>query len=350
MTAAWPEIVTQPADEENDEMPTFPPYIERGGQQVFRQPLLLQDVFMRAFVLDADREALQALCDRYLNAVTPPKDVRFIPLVDKAMLVFAEIAQATSLDRRDGHFGWLPEIDVAFWVPVAMLERRDGDYEVADIAWFLPYVFVDNAWAMATGREIYGFQKELARFQIPDGTSPSETFAVKSLVLDPYHPDTQAREETLFEVRREGGSEPGEERIFDDLADAAAEWLGAVFGASDVVSLLWREGVATRTLSVNLLSHLRHGQVPMVFLKQFRDCSDPQRACYRRLIRANADLDEASFAGAGPMWGDYTLSLNDYASHPIARELGLKVGPNHIDTAFWARYGFTMHAGRELGG
>ncbi len=329
-------------------MADYPPYIERGGQQVFRQPLKLTDVYMRNFVLDAERGALQNLCDKFLNSTASRDDVRYVPLASKVVLAFAEIGHATSLDQRDRQFGWLPEIDVAFWVPVAMLQRDGNDYRISDIAWFLPYVFVDNPWAMATGREIYGFSKELGRFEIPSGSDPARPFRVNTMVLDPHTPDTRAREETILEVQGEGAAEADGHRSWDDVVDVFQELVGTVFGAADLFSLFWHEGVNVQELTVNLYERLRRSEVPLVFLKQFRDVSNPQRACYRKLIRACADLDDGSITGAGPMWGDYTLMLNDYASHPIARDLGLNVGANRIDEAFWARYAFTMKTGEEL--
>ena len=46
------------------------------------------------------------------------------------------------------------ETDVAFWVPVVGGQRVGGVFIAETVAWFLPCVFVNNAWASATGREI----------------------------------------------------------------------------------------------------------------------------------------------------------------------------------------------------
>lgn len=323
-------------------------YIERGAQQVFRQPLALQNVDMRCFVLDADIAALQRLCDRFLGHVATEQELRVEPLSSKIVLAFADIEKATSLDPRDSQFGWLPEIDVAFWIPVALLTKRNDDWHVSDIAWFLPYVFVDNAWAMATGREIYGFPKELGMFSIPKENIPNDPFQVSARVLDDYSPDTKARDALLFEVRRNGQATPNQEPSWDDIDDLAGEIIRSVFGVGDVLSLLLREGIQIRDFGVNLYDHLRKTEVPMVFLKQFRDASDPKKACYQKLIYASADLDPHSVHNAGPLWGDYTLQLNDFASHPLAKDLGLRVGPNAIEEAFHLNFSFTMGLGKEL--
>lgn len=323
-------------------------YIERGAQQVFRQPLTLQNADMRCFVLDADMAALEKLCDRYLNAVETKEPLKFVPLTAKVLLAFADIKKATSLDARDAQFGWLPEIDVAFWIPVAILSKHEGDWQLSDIAWFLPYVFVDNAWAVATGREIYGFPKEMGTFAIPKESIPNDPFQVSALVLDHFDPATEARNALLFEVTRNGPPAPDQVPTWEDVDDLAGEIIRSVFGLGDVLSLMWREGVEIRDFGVNIYDHLRKTQVPMVFLKQFRDAADPTVACYQKLIYATADLDPHSVHNAGPLWGDYTLRINDFSSHPIARDVGLNDGLNNIEEAFHLCFSFVMNAGREL--
>jgi hypothetical protein len=262
-------------------------------------------------------------------------------------LAFAAIDRATSADARDSQLGWISEIDVAFWVPLAVLEVERGRWQLCDVAWHLPYVFVDNPWAMATGREIYGFHKQLGQFAIPSRNGDG-AYSVSALVLPEHAPESRAETRTVLEVRRQLGSGAAEPTVWSELGEAARELRQAVFGAAELLDVVDHLSVDGLSLAVNLLDYAREGKVPMVFLKQLRDAADPTRACYQRIVEACANMHEGSFRGAGPLLGDYRLSLADWASHPIARELGLRVGDNPIAAALWTKFSFTMEPGEEL--
>jgi uncharacterized protein with NAD-binding domain and iron-sulfur cluster len=324
-----------------------PRYIERGGEQVFRQPLVLYGASLNAFMLDADMTALEKLCDERLNGPAAGR-LRYIPLTSKVALVFANIAKASSTDPHDAVKGWIPEIDVAFWIPLLVTEPDGrGGWEVRDVRWWLPYVFVDNAWAMATGREIYGFAKQLGEFNIPSDAEHG-AYTVSTTVLDPFHPDTRARMRQIVSVRKNDSGSTGIAKIFDELGDAGGELIRTVFDGKESLEVLVRRGVDPIKLPLNLLDYLKDGKAPMVFLKQFRAAGDPTRACYQRLIHAAANIIDDGFDGGGLMLGDYTLTLADFASQPIARDLGLKVGDNHIDDAYWVKFSFVMEEGTEV--
>jgi uncharacterized protein with NAD-binding domain and iron-sulfur cluster len=329
------------------ERPPKPAYIEHGGTQVFRQPLVLRGAELRGFVLDADIGALGRLCERMLNVPAGGR-ARFVPLLPKALLVFAAMDAAASADTEQARWGFVSEIDVAFWVPVAVLEREGEVWEVVDLAWYLPYVFVDNPWAMATGREIYGFHKELGRFTIPRSNDGTGAFSVSTLVLDPFDPRTVASERPLFEVQRLDQGATGLRRRWDDARDALGELFGGVAGLAGEITEHLDEDVDVLELTTNLFNFVSSASVPMVFLKQFRDAADPTRACYQRVVSARAQVEPGTVRDAGPLWGDWKLRLARYASHPIATDLGLGAGDPRIDVAFRVDFSFTMQPGVEL--
>jgi hypothetical protein len=54
-----------------------PSYIDRGGELVYQPPFVAKEVEYYGFILDADKEKLQEVCDRYLNSLIDNR--RFVP-------------------------------------------------------------------------------------------------------------------------------------------------------------------------------------------------------------------------------------------------------------------------------
>src|SRR5262249_13387530 len=156
-------------------VPALAPYVEVGGEQVFCQPLRLDGVRFFGFLLEADYATLRAACDRYLNHAGGRRE--YHPLLPRVMLGFADIRKIGCANPPDCNKGFMREIDVAFWVPVVGGKRVGGIFIAETVAWFLPYVFVNNAWASSSGREIYGFPKEVGTFSIPDGPDDKAVFS-----------------------------------------------------------------------------------------------------------------------------------------------------------------------------
>ncbi len=60
------------------------------------------------------------------------------------------------------------ETEVGFWL-LTLVSRRVGEMWVPDhLVWFMPYLFVDNGYAIMAGREVYGFNKMGAQFEKPE--------------------------------------------------------------------------------------------------------------------------------------------------------------------------------------
>src|SRR5947209_2001938 len=113
-----------------------PLFVPRGGEQVFCQPLELRQVRFTSFLFHADAAALQALCDRYLNVPTGGA-LHYRPLLPRVLLGVGDIGRVFPIDSPDQRKGWVPEIDVAFWVPVARYSKHLGLSFTEQVAWFL---------------------------------------------------------------------------------------------------------------------------------------------------------------------------------------------------------------------
>ncbi len=313
----------------------LPPYVERGGELVVRAPLGMERVTMWSFVLDADRAALARLADDHLNRVCWRSGVEYRPAADFVTLAFADCRRGQALHPPDRDKGWLAERDVAFWVPLLAGRRVGGRFVGQRIVWYLPYIFADNAAAVATGREIFGFPKQHASLRFAGDPDHDASFSVDALVIDRFDRESAGAIERVIDVR------PIERPVASGVGTLASDFLVAARAMWDLEGLL---DVATRSTGA-MLRGGDDAKTGLVFLKQFRDAADPSRACYQAVIEAAATAD--SFRAARTL-GPHAITIRHSDSHPIARELGLRDGPLTSRLAGWLDFDFTMRTGRAV--
>ncbi len=323
---------------------TRPDYIARGGDLVMAPPLELNGATMYSFLVSAELAALQAICDAQLNAVTGP-DIIYKPLLPFAAIVCADISDSYSTVPPDSEKGWMSERDFGVWIPVVRGAMTDGTWKAApgaSIGWYLPYVFVDNVAAMVTGREVFGFFKQTATLMMPPAPDAPGVFSVDALVIAQYSPESQAQVLRLLTLTSTAaapapaGSWGGDvKRAFEDVWPRLRELIGDVRGLPIPI---WE-------LLKNALEDLITGDIPMVFLKQFRDATDPTRACYQAVIEAPAHLVKFE---DGWFTHPHDLTIVPVDSHPIARECGLASGTLRAELGFWCRMNFLMKTGTVI--
>jgi hypothetical protein len=323
-------------------MTTKPRYVERGGELVLRQPIRCSNTTMYTWLVEGDWDALHALCDQ---AFAQPSGGAVVvrPLLPMVAVVAAEIGHGQSTLAPDRDKGWCPERVVGWWGPGARA-TLDGDrFEVEQIGWYQPYLFIDNPSAVFTGRETYGFAKSIGTCTMPRRPDDPSRFAVTTQVIETFTPGTEATFAELFRIERADGGPLGAlvstfESVLEAFAKVEARLLLRAFGRGALP-------IPTLTLVKNLYDGLREGLVPMFFLKQFRDVADGSRACYQAIVEAAADLH--SFRGGGFL-DDHLLTIRAVDSHPIARDLGLAPGAIETGWGYWAAFDFTIADGKVL--
>ena len=346
-----------------------PRYVERGGEVVYRAPFVGRGARMYCFLLRAGMHELSRMLDRYLNEPSGGA-VDFRPVAPFVMLNFNDVDIVASADPVDMMIGGMREQEVILWT-LAFDVRRNR------LASFIPYIFVDSGVVMANGREVYGFPKQFGVFKI----EPPNDFSVAAFALRRFAPDSIARMEPVISVTstRRSARAAGQVRWkgFEELvrhvggvafpdghAIAAERPLAvrtvltprsgsqprknsgvALHPASRESSLPLGLGGEAAAL-VNIVESLLEGDVPAVFLKQFRDISDPTRASYQAIVEASARLQ--SFRGGGLLPGEYSVEVADLDAEPIRRELGFLPGPIKPELSFWLEIDFEMETGIEL--
>ncbi len=311
--------------------PQLPQWIARDNDQIAFAPVGI-DVTVYMFLLPADYDKLTAVCNQQLNR----GDTFYQPLAPFVCLYAARVNNYPQVHP----IGWVPELDFGVWVPLLAGPRHGPTFVPDRVVTYTPYIWVDNGVALIGGRTVFGFVKELGYMSMPSTPGDAAHFTLDSLVVPKYGPDARAEQRRVLEIEHTG------DRIWPELE---ALWHGGealLDGAADEVEALFRGHTAlpipTFGGARKLLAQMTHG-MRMVFLKQFPDDHQPERACYQAVVEA--DLPITGDVHGGWLSGDYEVRLHRYDSVRIVDTLGLRADRDDGDVSIhhpavhgWSRF------------
>jgi len=303
-------------------------YIDRGGELVYQPPFLAERVGFYGFILDADKNRLQEVCDRYLNSPLGAKQ-RFVPTGGFLLLACCDLPSLQSKTEPYRSRSSMAEREVAIWLLLV-------DTVKERLYWFLPYIFVDNTYAMAMGRELYGFPKSMGTISfLPNPTEPDK-IALNTLVLKEYAPQSHGQVLRLVEVVKSADVFTGPSGVRRDFA----EFINEIVKILDEDFHLLTDAL----LLIRLMAELLQLKMPMVFLKQFRDVVNPVRAAYQSIVETTpfaSHIYELRFLSS-----HYDVMIEKCDSHPICAELGLALaGPLRSKLSFYLNFDFEIGTG-----
>lgn len=319
----------------------LPMYVQRGGDQSFPAPFEFKTVDAYAFHLSAPKASLQRLCDAHLNDPTGRR-LSYLAPFSSVMVVFSNIARSRPSLLPASEYGWLPEKNMSIWIPLVAMERTaSGIPWPRAIVWYQPYIMVDQAWALTSGREDYGYPKALAEVTIPGFDTHETAFSVKTLAVKQADPNAQVRRLQLLTVQP----------TVDEAIGFARQF--APTQASDLIDDMKKKVLVESELreaqngdlaeSVDSLMGLT--DITSVFLKQFRDASAGNHACYQAIIEADA---RPSFLGGGTIRTPFQVDGLAAITHPFLSDFGWSSFPRQVANAWHVQFNFTMQTGREI--
>ena len=309
----------------------LPTYVERGGEVVYSPPGVANGVQMYAFMLRADVDRMQLMYDRYLNGPSGGA-VQYEPAGSIIVLNFTSLARVGALTPPDVERGYFAESEVAIWT--LAYDRVSGEY-----ATFVPYMVVDRGSAMAMGREVYGFPKQLGQVTMPSLDEPTTTFALEVDAVRNWGPGEPFEQQRLITITSSNDTAPPPESDFvsqQHLVGAMAALIGEDSGLLSRIA----GGPDQLDHAANAVELLAQQRLPMVFLKQIRDGHMPLQACYQAV--QTAEFVVTGFRGAGQLPGSFVVDIAEFANEPIRRDLGLPAGPIDPVGAFWVDFDFTL--------
>jgi hypothetical protein len=295
----------------SDKQPT---YINYGAMVNTNVPFLCKNTRLYGFMVEGDLDKIKALCDKVL---TEPAGgaVEYVPLTHYVVLAYADVGAVSSTEPPLNQVGSVNELQVATWIPTAAVKREAGMLVAQRLAWFVPYIIVDNPASLTGGREIYGYPKSFGWFDL------SGEKAIDELKVDvfggDFGPDRQAGRHRLLELVREDTAE--ELKINN-------EWQTMSDAHDEVKDLLWdvEDGeiiIPGLHLAEDLFEDITMHEILQVFLKQFRSSTESPGACFQNI---NEVRSQVTRFGGMSLLNKYNLTLHELDSHPITKELGVK--------------------------
>jgi hypothetical protein len=352
--------------------PRLSTYVDYGALATAPGPLLCERSRLYCFFVQADRERVQRLCDRVFKEPTGGALRYRVPRLLPVILTFGTIAGLRSLHPAHAGRASASEPEAAIWVPTIAQRFRSGRYVDEHLAVFMPYIWVDDPIAFASGREVYGFAKTqgwMRRLGDPRATDrgpedrapePPEELALDVYGVEEYGNGSELTRRRLLTIHRRGGARRGPSGTSPAGVAAEGADLGSLVGhflseldpsVDDDVDLVARRGLERRRPRVErlrsratVLSELiREQAVRHVFLKQFRDAHHGELAVLQQVVEAHSSVTSGSLRWRR-LKGPYELSVTPLASHPLEDELGLAPRQT-ITRAFAAEFGFRMETG-----
>ena len=271
-------------------------------------PSVCRECRFHGWALKADHATAQAFLDRSINAVAGRS--RFRLLLDAAFLMLLSTERLSPADPPFSLEGTMRESDMGLWLLVA---RHEGDDVLpSGVGWLPVGMIVDNPYAAASGREIWGFPKYVGTVEAPLAPASAGPFVARAEVIRHFSPQSRAEPVDVFRVEGQ---------------DVRA--IGA--GAAPLETLRTLAAVASPRHLDALAAHAgRHPFLPGVgmaapvfFLKQFRSADSRSASCYQKRLEGAFTLDRVTDVDL--LEGDWTIHIADTDSLPFLRDLGLGI-------------------------
>jgi hypothetical protein len=320
------------------------PHVDYGGLVSVPPPFACRQAEVWTFVVKADGGKLDALCKRVF---TDPSGgaVEYVAFGDYVLVNWGVVESAESLCTEPqppglpwNQRGGVREPQVFFWVPCVEVKRH-GSRKVAEkLVWFMPYIWVDNAMSLATGRETYGYPKTFGQLGFPQANQPRK-WTLEAFGLN-YGPANKAKYHPIMEVTQTGGLSDTLDQSIDNVLDLAREFADQVFGTRDPGEV--RPGI---DFYVENIKNAFRGHMYQVFLKQIRSAEPGLGAALQQVVQARYDITEVhGFPHPHP--SEFKFTVREIDSHPVITDLGLV--DQEVAAAMHSRFDFEVTNGQVL--
>jgi len=312
-----------------------PRYINHVSPIVFDGPYSLLDTKLFLFPVKGDKQKIQASVDSFFEPILKDSHIKYQVMSSYLAIGVSYMNAVSANPEVQKIFGGFDETDYASWVPLLKTVRGVP----VGIYWFMSFVLVDNPFAVATGREVFGFQKNQATFDPPNKPDGPVDFKASAWSLETYSPESRVKLRPIFELCKTNQAasskhtikelDPGHTSLLESME---SDWDGLA------------KGFETAEVMVeSLYKSLFLSEVPMVFLKQFRSATDTSEACCQSVVETMFKITEGPKISL--ITDQYQLTFGPNATYNLSEQYGLESGCL-IDLSIEVDMSFDLPAGK----
>jgi uncharacterized protein with NAD-binding domain and iron-sulfur cluster len=295
-----------------------PKYLNFGGWVTLPPPPYCgNDTKFYALSFKIDKDIAQRYLDKSFNRAVGRKQFKIV--LGRIFLFIVNSKQIIPAEPPFSEEGGCPEIDIGFWL-LAKNEQADIS-GTTKFGWIPAFLFVDNPYAVAIGREVMGYPKYYANIKVPtDDNSPDIVFNASALLIRKFNPKSMASIQNFFTLCGHNiiTSRPSDHSVVEGFRKLCAD--------ADPKLL---ETVTAAEVAPSVLGGL-HVPVPVWFLKQVRSANGSDVANFQTLQKGPLIL--TALRKVEWLSGSWTLKLGTFDSLPFVRELGLGKPGHHSVT------------------
>lgn len=296
-------------DPANATSPPLPDYVERShvGELSIRPPGVFTGAGTTIYTATGDKDAMQALASRFFDEPTGG-EVTARVLGPLALFVFFNVDRLSSPAQP---VGWTPNHEFSLTIPL-VLEFKNSSRK-ARLGLWAPYVIIDNARGMVTGRESWGWFKGYGTINAPrNPTRDGIASELSTLIFKTFDPETEGSFEPLIRITPEPGTTPVIEKIEHSTVET--------FHLCQEFLNLLAEGVEDPDLFLNMVKLWSRHEIPAFNFKQFRSAEDATKACYQAIT--TCPLKITAIHGMSLLPSDLKVDITPCESHQIVEQLG----------------------------
>lgn len=294
-------------------------------------PYICNDSTFYGFAIPADLGACQRFLDRSFNRVAGRDQFRV--MLDMAFVNVIQVRKSQAATPPFAEQGTMSETDVGLWLLVGSYER--GAVLPKTIGFVPAYLFVDNAWSVVAGQEVWGFPKYHATIVQPISAPSNDPFDVSGLAIASYGPEAHASQQRIIQIEGTAGSTP-------TAAASPADAFRQLCAGAD------QERMKQLTSGPGMASFLGGVwglPIPVFYLKQARSADSLTAASYKTLL--NGALDLTGLRSWQLQSGNWSIEMSALDSLPFIRDLGLGTPVDGklvltATTRVWAEIDFTV--------
>lgn len=279
---------------------------------------------MYGFFVKGDTTKIQTYLDQTLNQVKSAT-ISFKALSAYCMLTFTDIENIKPTGQPYCNQGWFQETDVIIWLPVAQM---DGD-DIKHIYWYPAFICVNNVYALINGREIWGFNKYLCDYQMPETGAQPNFFNITLDAFKTFSPDTKMSPCELFNVKQVSTQS---EKELGGVAELIKEGFEILKDHDDFAHF-------DLDILKQLLSNLFHPQIDQLLFKQFPD-GTATNAVYQAVCHSPSVIQKIH--GIKLYFHTFEFTLSQVDMFPLEQMFGIKVGTQTPLLPFNVRFDFNQ--------